>query len=85
MPGIRAINLLIITSILGLLFVPPAHAYFDVNTGTYLLQFILGFAAVIWLTMKQTWETKFKKKPLPTPDQLEAENQESEPSGTSRS
>jgi len=30
----------------------PAHAYFDIGTGTFLVQMAVAFAASIWLSMK---------------------------------
>jgi len=34
---------------------PPALGYFDLGTGTYMLQMILGFGAAIWLSMRTSW------------------------------
>ncbi len=53
----------IVLLILSICGQSPAHAYFDANSGVYFLQIILGFAAVVWLTLKSSWND-FKKKPV---------------------
>lgn len=36
----------------------PAMAYFDLGTGTYLVQMVLAFLAAFWLSFKQSWLAK---------------------------
>lgn len=33
----------------------PALAYFDLGTGTYLVQMVLAFLAAFWLSFRQSW------------------------------
>jgi hypothetical protein len=42
----------------------PALAYFDLGTGTYMLQMTLAFGAAIWLSLRTSWiRIGRKKKP----------------------
>ncbi len=38
----------------------PAHAYFDLGMGTYMLQVIFAFGAAYWLSFKKWWGGKPK-------------------------
>ncbi len=48
-------NCLVLLAIYYFLTPPPALGYFDLGTGTYMLQMILGFGAAIWLSMRTSW------------------------------
>jgi hypothetical protein len=48
----------------------PAHAYFDLGMGAFMIQMVLGFVAAIWLSMRTTWirvGRKIQKKDGQTP------------------
>lgn len=40
----------------------PAHAYFDLGMGTYMLQILFGFGAALWFSFKSSWLKKTKPK-----------------------
>jgi hypothetical protein len=48
-------NCLALFAIYYFLTPPPALGYFDLGTGTYMLQMLLGFGAAIWLSMRTSW------------------------------
>ena len=59
----------------------PAHAYFDLGTGTYLLQMILGFGAAMWLALRTSMikiDRKLKAKTTPAPQDIEGPDQDLE-------
>lgn len=53
----------------------PAHAYFDIGTGAFMLQMAVAFVASVWLSMKTGWikiDRKLKPKPEAVKPQQEA-------------
>ncbi|GEM_PF-970731 len=44
---------LLIISYFGL--AAPAHAYFDIGTGAFMMQMAVAFVASVWLSMKTGW------------------------------
>ena len=43
----------------------PADAYFDIGTGTFMLQMVVAFLASVWLSLKSGWikvDRKLKPK-----------------------
>jgi hypothetical protein len=52
------IDAVMLTSVWYFCFAAPAHAYFDLNMGAYMMQLIFGFGAAFLFSMK----SKFKKK-----------------------
>jgi hypothetical protein len=43
----------------------PAHAYFDIGTGAFMVQMAVAFVAGIWLSLKTSWikvDRKLKPK-----------------------
>ena len=55
-------NCLALFAIYYLLLPAPAYGYFDLGTGTYMLQMILGFGAAIWLSLRTSWIRFDRKK-----------------------
>lgn len=43
---------LVLTGAIVLLFSPPAHAYWDLNFGTYLIQMLFTVGAAMWISVK---------------------------------
>jgi len=48
-------NCLALFAIYYFLMPAPAYGYFDLGTGTYMLQMLLGFGAAVWLSMRTSW------------------------------
>ncbi|MBS2008535.1 MAG: hypothetical protein JST01_15920 [Cyanobacteria bacterium SZAS TMP-1] len=48
-------NCLILFAIYYFLMPAPAYGYFDLGTGTYMVQMLLGFGAAVWLSMRTSW------------------------------
>jgi hypothetical protein len=40
----------------------PAHAYFDLGTGTYMLQLLFAFGAAVWISFRNSWPVKMLRK-----------------------
>jgi hypothetical protein len=57
-----ATNCLILVAFYYFLTPPPALGYFDLGTGTYMVQMLLGFGAAIWLSMRTSWIRFGRKK-----------------------
>jgi hypothetical protein len=55
-------NCLALFAIYYLLLPAPAYGYFDLGTGTYMLQMALGFGAAIWLSLRTSWIRFDRKK-----------------------
>jgi hypothetical protein len=66
------LHAVILTAIWFVLLPAPAQAYFDVNTGTYILQLVFGFGAAFWLSIKSTF-AKRKMGPAIESNKLDAE------------
>jgi hypothetical protein len=54
-------NCLLLFAIYYLFLAPPAYGYFDLGTGTYMLQMLLGFGAAVWLSMRTSF-IRFDRK-----------------------
>lgn len=48
-------NCLALFAIYYFLMPAPAYGYFDLGTGTYMIQMLLGFGAAVWLSMRTSW------------------------------
>jgi hypothetical protein len=59
-------NCLVLFAIYYFITPPPALGYFDLGTGTYMLQMILGFGAAVWLSLRTSFIRygRNKKKPV---------------------
>ena len=55
-------NCLALFAIYYFLMPAPAYGYFDLGTGTYMVQMALGFGAAIWLSMRTSWIRFGRKK-----------------------
>lgn len=59
-----------LASIIYFLMPTPAHAYFDLGTGTYLVQLFFAFTAAFWFSFRKTIkQTFFKPKVLSASDE----------------
>jgi hypothetical protein len=68
-------NCLALFAIYYLLLPAPAYGYFDLGTGTYIIQMVLGFGAAIWLSLRTSWirfDRKKKAGVLASPDAPDA-------------
>ncbi|MBU6451923.1 MAG: hypothetical protein KGS72_09115 [Cyanobacteria bacterium REEB67] len=64
-------NCLALFAIYYLLMPAPAYGYFDLGTGTYIIQMVLGFGAAVWLSLRTSWirfDRKKKTGGLASPD-----------------
>jgi hypothetical protein len=67
---LMTLDALILMMVWFLLLPSPAQAYFDLGTGTYLVQLMLAFGATAWFSLRRVFvKPKFSKTP-------EAENVE---------
>ncbi|HEY9772970.1 MAG TPA: hypothetical protein V6C81_04110 [Planktothrix sp.] len=58
---------------------PPAHAYFDLGVGAYMLQLVFGFGAAFWLSLKSKMMRKYKaRKTADQSDPVVSEEEEEE-------
>lgn len=60
----------------------PAQAYFDITTGTYILQTILGLGAALWLSLRTSMikiDRKLKAKTTPAPEEAAEREKEEQP------
>jgi len=48
------IDALALTALWYFVFASPAQAYFDMGSGTYVVQVVLGFGAALWLSLKHS-------------------------------
>lgn len=55
-------NAIILAAIWFVLLPSPAHAYFDLGVGTYMIQLIAAFTVGYWLSARQFWKKRFGKK-----------------------
>lgn len=75
-------------ALVWLVFVPcPAHAYFDLGTGTYMVQLIFGFGAAFLLSLKHKWFKKGKSNAEPmvsndSPNSGTEDEHKPDPAGT---
>ena len=58
----RLTDAIIVALIFYFLAPVPAHAYFDLGMGTYMVQILFGFAAAFWFSFKHSMLKKFKPK-----------------------
>jgi hypothetical protein len=57
-------DIALLTAAWFFIFAGPAHAYFDLGTGAYLLQLVLGFAFAFWISFRKQVAMFFgKNKP----------------------
>ena len=61
-------NCLALLAIYYFIIPPPALGYFDLGTGTYMVQMLLGMGAAIWLSMRTSWIRIGRKKKQPASD-----------------
>jgi|688.fasta_scaffold1197383_1 hypothetical protein len=84
----RTISVLTLLTIYYFGLAAPAHAYFDLGTGTYILQMILGLGAAFWLSLRTSYikiDRKLKAKTSPSapeqaPEELAAAQAQSQES-----
>ena len=57
-----ALDALVLMVAWFLLLPSPAQAYFDLGTGTYLVQLMLAFGATVWFSLRRVFvKPKFSK------------------------
>ncbi len=62
---LTALDALLLTMVWFLLLPSAAQAYFDLGTGTYLVQLMLAFGATVWFSLRRVFvgKPKFSKNP----------------------
>lgn len=56
----QIVNVLLLTALWYFVYPSPAHAYFDIGVGTYMIQFIFGFGAAFGFSFISSWKKRLK-------------------------
>jgi hypothetical protein len=68
---LMALDALMLMMVWFLLLPSAAQAYFDLGTGTYLVQLMLAFGATVWFSLRRVFVGKPKFSKTPEADNAE--------------